>query len=110
MADALPSVTECHSLTAVRHAISVGSLSTSTSPYLQIDHYGRLARTVFFFRNLGFVEPTAARRIRFEDSLAFERLHERTYLDPGFHLVNVPAGSLTDRVALIQQIIGHQQQ
>jgi predicted ATPase len=33
-------------------------------------------RTVFFVRNLGFIEPTAARRISFEDSLAFERLHE----------------------------------
>lgn len=71
---------------------------------------GTYDRTAFFIRNLGFVEPTAARRISFEDSLAFERLHERTYLDLGFHLVNVPAGKLTDRVALIQQTIGHQQQ
>lgn len=70
---------------------------------------GTYSRTVFFIQNLGFVEPTAARRISFEDSLAFERLHERTYLDLGFHLVNVHAGKLVDRVALIEQTIGHQQ-
>lgn len=34
---------------------------------------------VFFVRNLGFCEPSAARRISFEESLVFERLHERSY-------------------------------
>jgi predicted ATPase len=71
---------------------------------------GTYDRTVFFIRNQGFVQPTAARRISFEDSLAFERLHERTYLDLGLHLINVPAGPLTDRVALIRQAIGYPQQ
>ena len=54
-------------------------------------------------RNQGFVQPTAARRISLEDSLAFERLHEQTYQELGFHLVEVPAGPLADRVALVQQ-------
>src|SRR2546423_554617 len=31
-------------------------------------------RRVFFVQNIGFVQPTAARRIGFEESLAFERL------------------------------------
>jgi predicted ATPase len=61
--------------------------------------------TVFFIRNQGFVQRTTARRISFEDSLRFEEIHERTYRDLGFHLVDVPAGPLTDRVALIQQTV-----
>jgi predicted ATPase len=61
--------------------------------------------TVFFIRNQGFVQPTAARRISFADLLVFEQIHEQTYGELGFHLVDVPAGPLPDRVALIQQVI-----
>jgi predicted ATPase len=57
--------------------------------------------TVFFIRNLGFCEPTAARRISFADSLRFERIHEDTYRAFGYDLVDVPAGELVDRVAAI---------
>ena len=67
------------------------------------------AATAFFIRNQGFVRPTAARQISFEDSLAFERLHEQTYRDLGFQLVEVPAGPLADRVALIRQTVSQQQ-
>ena len=56
---------------------------------------------VFFIRNLGFVEPTAARRISFEESLAFEELHERTYRELGFELIEVPAGPVAWRVAQV---------
>jgi predicted ATPase len=61
---------------------------------------------VFFIRNQGFVEPTAARRISFEDSLAFERFHERTYRDLGFQLIDVPPGPLAERTAVIQRTVG----
>lgn len=61
--------------------------------------------TVFFIRNQGFVQTTEARRISFEDSLLFEQLHEQTYRDLGFQLVEVPAGPLTERVALVQQTV-----
>ncbi|HEX6354233.1 AAA family ATPase [Actinophytocola sp.] len=61
--------------------------------------------TVFFIRNQGFVEATTARRISFEESLVFERFHEQAYRDLGFRLVDVPAGPLADRVAVIQQTI-----
>jgi predicted ATPase len=94
----------------VRNQLATAVLGHAPSPELtRALAEGSYSRTVFFIRNLGFVEPTAARRISFEDSLAFERLHERTYLGLGFHLVNVPAGKPADRVALIQQTIGHQQ-
>jgi len=61
----------------------------------------RVYAGVFFVRNLGFVEPTAARRISFEESLAFEKLHERTYRELGFELIEVPAGPLPWRVAQV---------
>jgi predicted ATPase len=59
--------------------------------------------TVFFVRSLGFVVPTAARRISLADSLAFEELHERTYRDLGFRLVDVPPGPLADRVDVVHR-------
>jgi predicted ATPase len=70
---------------------------------------GTYETTAFFIRNQGFVQPTAARQISFEDSLDFERLHEQTYRDLGFQLVEVPAGLLADRVALIRQAVRQQQ-
>ena len=60
---------------------------------------------VFFIRHLGFVAPTAARRISFEDTVRFEQIHEETYLDFGFELVSVEAGSLMDRVSTIKAAI-----
>jgi predicted ATPase len=59
--------------------------------------------TVFFVRNQGSVTNTAARLISFADSLVFEQVHEQTYRDLGFQLVEVPAGPLAERVALIQR-------
>jgi predicted ATPase len=61
----------------------------------------RVYAGVFFVRNLGFVEPTAARRISFDESLAFEDLHERAYRELGFELIEVPAGPLPVRAALV---------
>lgn len=60
------------------------------------------ASTVFFVRNQGFVEPTAARQISHEDSLVFEQLHEKTYRELGFRLVEVPAARLDERVDLVR--------
>ena len=34
---------------------------------------------VFFIRHLGFITPTEARRISFEDTVRFEQIHEETY-------------------------------
>jgi predicted ATPase len=64
-----------------------------------IDGYERVA---FLVRNLGFVEPTAARRITFEQSIGFERIHEETYRELGFELVEVPPGELAARTELIE--------
>ncbi len=63
------------------------------------------AETVFFLRNQGSIQATAARQISFEDSLNFEQLHRQTYRDLGFKLAEVPAASVGDRVALVQQTV-----
>jgi predicted ATPase len=62
-------------------------------------------KRVFFIRNLGFITPTEARRISFEETLRFERIHEETYRNFGFELVSVEPGNLLERVATIKAAI-----
>jgi predicted ATPase len=38
-------------------------------------------------------------------SVSFERLHEQAYRDHGFELVDVPAGTVEERVELIDRQI-----
>jgi predicted ATPase len=66
----------------------------------------RVYAAVFFVRNLGFVEPTAARRISYAESLVFEDVHEQAYRDLGFDLIDVPAGPLEWRVAMVREAAG----
>jgi predicted ATPase len=61
---------------------------------------------VFFIRNLGFITPTEARRISFEETLRFEQIHEQIYRDHGYELVFVEPGSLTERVNAIKAALG----
>ncbi len=58
-------------------------------------------RRVFFVRLLGFIEPTAVRRISYAESQAFERIHEEEYRRLGFDLVEIPAGTVAERAAAI---------
>jgi predicted ATPase len=88
-------------LTASRQLVEGISRMLEEGPY---------EATAFFIRNQGFVKPTAARRISFEDSLTFEQLHEQIYRELGFKLVDVPAGPLADRAALILQAIFQRRQ
>ena len=62
--------------------------------------------SVFFIRNLGFVVPTEARRISFDETLRFERIHEEVYRDFGFELISVEPASVTERVGFIKAAIG----
>lgn len=64
----------------------------------------RYGDAVFFVRSQGFVTPTAARRISLADAAAFEKVHEETYRELGFRLMEVPAGPLANRVALVKQL------
>jgi predicted ATPase len=79
-----------------------------TSEVGRIMAEGTYEMTALFIRNQGFVQPTAARRISLADSLAFERVHEQTYHDLGFQLIDVPPGPLTDRAEVIRRAVsGH---
>jgi len=60
---------------------------------------------VFFVRNLGFITPSEARRITFEEALRFERIHEETYRNLGFEIFSVDPGSVDERVAAIKAAI-----
>ncbi len=60
---------------------------------------------VFFIRNLGFITSTEARRITFEETVRFEKIHEETYRDFGFELVPVERRSLAERVSMIKAAI-----
>lgn len=60
---------------------------------------------VFFIRNLGFITPSEARRITFEEAVRFEKLHEQIYRDFGFELIPVEPASLLERVRIIKAAI-----
>jgi predicted ATPase len=62
-------------------------------------------RRVFFVRNLSFITPTEARRISFEETLRFERVHEETYRSFGCEIVSIEAGGVSDRVSAIKTAI-----
>jgi predicted ATPase len=85
-------------------------LGLPTSPVLaaeidRITHGQVFEREVFFVRNLRFCEPTAARKISFEEAVQFERLHEEVYRGLGYDLIDVPAGEISDRIGVIRGVI-----
>ena len=52
---------------------------------------------VFFVEHLGFVAPSAARKITFADALGFEQMHREVYQSFGFKLVPVAPAPVMDR-------------
>ncbi len=60
---------------------------------------------VFFIRNLGFVTPTAARRITFEETLRFEKIHQEIYQSQGFDLFPIEPATLIERLSIIKAAI-----
>ncbi|HTC93969.1 MAG TPA: AAA family ATPase [Terriglobales bacterium] len=85
-------------------------LGYSFSPFLtsELDRIQKEAiyqNRVFFIRNLGFITPTEARRISFEETVRFEKIHEEIYQNFGFELVSVERGSLAERVSIIKAAI-----
>lgn len=63
-------------------------------------------RRVLFVENLGFVTPTAARRISFEDALRFEAVHRQTYRALGYELVPIAPGPVAQRVGAVRVAAG----
>lgn len=62
---------------------------------------GVYQRQVFMVRGLGFITPTAARRISLADAQAFERVHEQAYAELGYDLIAVEPGAVMQRAAAV---------
>jgi predicted ATPase len=106
----LPGEVQFHDRCVVCTAALAVYLGYPFSPFLTselelIQNEAIYERRVFFICNLGFITPTDARRISFEDAMRFERIHEETYRDFGFELVSVEPGSLAERVSFIKAAI-----
>ena len=62
-------------------------------------------KRVLFIKNLGFVTPTQARRITYEETVRFEQIHESTYRDHEFEIISIGPGSVSDRVREIKRAL-----
>jgi predicted ATPase len=62
-------------------------------------------KRVFFVENLGFVEPTEARRISLQDALIFENVHRETYEAFGYQCVSIAQAPVAERVRQILSLI-----
>lgn len=71
----------------------------------RVETDGIFERLVFFVRTLGFVAPTEARRISYEEALRFEQTHQDTYSEFGFEMISIAPGSVAERVATILRAI-----
>ncbi|STY78868.1 ATPase [Legionella wadsworthii] len=60
---------------------------------------------VFFFKNLGFIEPTSARKISYEDALIFEQIHIDVYKEFGFEIVLVPNKTIEERCRFVIETV-----
>jgi predicted ATPase len=106
----LPEEIQFHDRSVVCTAALATYLQFSFSRSLElalerITREGTFERRVFFIRNLGFVAPTEARRISYEESLRFEEIHEKVYRSFGFALIAIEAGSLEERADKIKRLV-----
>jgi len=76
-----------------------------TSELARVKKDAVFEKRVFFIKNLGFITPTDARRITFEETLRFEKIHEETYREFGFELFPIEAADLLARVGAIKAAI-----
>lgn len=60
-------------------------------------------RLVFLIQPIGFVTPTAARRIDYRQSLVFARIHEEVYREHGYDLLEIPPGTVEDRATMVEE-------
>lgn len=62
---------------------------------------GLYERRVFLVQGLGFITPTAARRISLEEARRFEAVHEAAYRELGYELIPVAPGTPAQRAAAV---------
>lgn len=56
---------------------------------------------VLFIDNLGYVQPTLARKISLKDAIKFENLHKNIYQQFGYQLIHIPAMEIKKRTDYI---------
>jgi predicted ATPase len=105
-----PDTIQFHDRSAVCTAALAAYLGYSISPLLsaeleRVKIDAIYENRAFFIRNLGFITPTQARRITFEETLRFEKIHQETYRNFGFELLPIEPGALMDRVRQIKSEI-----
>jgi len=90
---------------ALTRYLELSEPASLTQAVERIVREGIFEKTVFFARPLGFITPTAARRISFEESLRFGQLHEDAYRALGFDLVFIEPGLVPDRASAILAVL-----
>ena len=105
-----PDEVQFHDRCVVCTAALAVHLGYAFSPFLagelqRIKNEAIYQTRVFFIRSLGFITPSEARRISFEDAVRFEKIHEETYGKLGFELVPIEPASLVERVTLVKAAI-----
>ena len=105
-----PDGIQFHDRSAVCTAALAVYLGYPRSPVLagelqRIQNQVIFEKRVFFIRNLGFITPTKARRISFEETQRFEMIHQQVYRNFGFKLIPVEPASLAQRVSSIKAAI-----
>ncbi len=70
----------------------------------RIERGGIYQRQVFFIEHLGFCQPSEARKITYEESLVFEKIHEETYISLGYDLIRIAPERLPERVHQIIEL------
>jgi predicted ATPase len=109
-ASAQPDQIQFHDRSVVCTAALAVYLGFPTSPFLtealnRIKKESVYQRRVFFVRSLGFITPTAARRISLAEAERFEKIHEQIYREFGFELVSIEPGSVAERVTAIKAAV-----
>jgi len=106
----LPDDIQFHDRSVVCTAALAVYLGHAQSPFLtseleRITKERVYEQRVFFIRNLGYITSTAARRLTFEESLQFEKVHEDTYRRFGFEIIDIEPGLVIERVHSIRAAI-----
>lgn len=105
-----PDPVQFHDRTVVCTAALADYLGFARSPNLlrelqRLQSENIFQRRILFLKNLGFVTPTEARRITYEETVRFEQIHEQVYRDLGFEIVPIGPGSVSERVKLIKRTL-----
>ena len=85
--------------------LSFAPSSSLLGEMARIEREKAFEKRVFFIENLGFVEPTEARRISYEDALAFEKVHRETYQRFGYKCVSIGPAPVSERVRQILSLV-----